>query len=162
MSIFMEHPEIKGEVADSQHRGWIDIDDVSFSTRRRITSDPATRNDRESANAEITDLMLSRRVDSATPYLFVASCCGNGQTVTIKLTKTGNGVGSDTYMTYTLKNALVSSYEVDAHAQANVRPTELLTLSFVEMELKYTPYDDDGNAKAPIAVAFNIATNERG
>lgn len=161
MSIFMHLPTAEGEVSDSQHRGWIDVDDISFGTKRRITAHTSTAKDRESSNAEITDLTLSRRVDRASPYLFMASCCGKGETIVIELTKTGAGSGSDTYMTYTLENALVSSYEVDADGQDNVRPTELLTLSFVDMEVKYTPYDEDGNAMAPIAVGFNTAFNEK-
>lgn len=36
-----------------------------------------------------------------------------------------------------------------------------MTISFLDAEVKYTPYDEDGNALAPIAVAFDTATNTK-
>jgi len=38
---------------------------------------------------------------------------------------------------------------------------EAISVSFVEMEVKYTPYDEDGNQIAAIAVGFDTATNTK-
>lgn len=102
-----------------------------------------------------------RNLDSATPKIFIESCCGTGKDVTIHLTKTGKGSGADVYMEYKLKNALISYYQVEAEAQDVERPIEKLRVSFVDVEVKYTPYDEGGNAEAPISVGFNTATNTR-
>lgn len=161
MSIFMNYDGVKGESSDKNHKDWMDIDHISWGTHRNITSHTSTRNDRESANAEITDLQVSRRMDSATPQLFIESCCGKGKDVKIHLTKTGTGSGSDVFMEYTLKNALISNYQVSATGQDEKRPTETLTISFVDVEVKYTPYDEDGNADASIAVGYDTATNTK-
>lgn len=161
MSIFMNFDGIKGESADSNHQGWMDVDNIQWGVSRRITAAASTQNDRESANAEISDLTVTRRMDSATPSLFMEACCGTGKDVVIHLTKTGTGTGSDVYMEYTLKNALISNYQVTAHSQDSSRPTEMLTISFVDLEVKYTPYDADGKAQASIAVGFDTATNTK-
>lgn len=161
MSIFMNYEGIKGESTDKNHQDWIDVDDISWGVRRNITSNTATSKDRESANAEITDLQLTRRMDKATPDLFIESCCGKGKEVVIHLCKTGTGSGTDTYMEYTLKNALISNYTVEAETQGDDRPTEQITISFQKVELKYTPYDDNGQAEASIAVGFDTTTNEK-
>jgi len=162
MSIFMYYEGVPGgQTADKNHHAHIDVDDLAWNVGRRITSQSGTRHDRESANVIIGDLTLTRRMDSASPYLFIRSCCGRGADVVITLTETGTGSGSNVYMTYTLKNALLSSYEVDAGGHRNARPTELLTLSFVDIEMKYTPYDDAGNALAPVAVGFDASNNEK-
>lgn len=161
MSIFMNYEGIEGESADQNHKGWMDVESVQWGVTRRITSATSTQNDRESSNAEISDLVVTRRMDSATPRLFTEACCGNGKDVIIHLTKTGAGTGADVYMEYTLKNALLSNYQVNAAAQDEVRPTEVLTLSFGDVEVKYTPYDQDGRAEAAIAVGFDTATNTK-
>ncbi|MEX0731283.1 MAG: type VI secretion system tube protein Hcp [Aquisalimonadaceae bacterium] len=161
MSIFMNYDGIKGESSDSNHKDWMDIQDISWGVSRNITSASSTQNDRESSNAAITDLQVTRAMDSATPALFIESCCGKGKDVVIHLTKTGAGSGADVYMEYTLKNALVSRYAVTANAQDTSRPLENLTISFVDVEVKYTPYDEDGNATAAIAVGFDTATNTK-
>ncbi|MEX0873007.1 MAG: type VI secretion system tube protein Hcp, partial [Aquisalimonadaceae bacterium] len=91
MSIFMNYDGIKGESSDSNHKDWMDIQDISWGVSRNITSASSTQNDRESSNAAITDLQVTRAMDSATPALFIESCCGKGKDVVIHLTKTGAG-----------------------------------------------------------------------
>ena len=98
-------------------------------------------------------------MDKATPKLFIESCCGTGKTIKVAFTKTGTGSGTLPYMEYTLHNALISHYEVTALSQSDARPREELTISFVDIDVKYTPYDEDGNPEAPIALGFNSATN---
>lgn len=161
MSIFLKWPGIEGEATDASHRGWLDIDNLSWGVQRAITSSPSTSKDRESANAEITDLTITRRMDKASPSLFMAACCGKGQELTLHLTKTGSGRGSEVFMAYTLRNALVSDYRMKARRQPRTRPREQLVISFQAIEAKYTPYDDDGTAEAPIAVGFDTTTNEK-
>lgn len=161
MSIFMNYEGIKGESSDKGHKQWMDIDNLHWGVTRCITSNTSTQNDRESANAEISSLTLTRHMDSATPSLFIESCCGTGKQVVIHLSKTGTGSGTDVYMEYTLKNALIADYQVTADAQGTARPTEALTLSFIDLEVKYTPYDENGNALAAIAVGFDTATNTK-
>ncbi|MEX0730254.1 MAG: type VI secretion system tube protein Hcp [Aquisalimonadaceae bacterium] len=157
----MNYEGIKGESSDKGHVGWMDIYNIKWGVKRRITSNTSTQSDRESSNAEITDLTLARHMDSATPGLFIESCCGKGKDVIIHLTKTGTGNGADIFVEYTLKNALISDYKVVASSQTNFRPMEAITISFVDVEIRYTSYDEDGNAMAPVAVSFNTASNEK-
>lgn len=159
--MFMSYEGIKGEAADAGHAEWLDIHSLSWGSRRRVTAASSTKRDRESANATISDLNITRRMDSASPALFIESVCGKGKTVVIRMTRTGSGGGADVYMEYTLRNALVTQYEVDAEAEEEERPEEALTISFTAIETKYTPYDDDGNPMSPIAVGFDAATNTR-
>ncbi|MEJ2670375.1 MAG: type VI secretion system tube protein Hcp [Gammaproteobacteria bacterium] len=159
MSIFLQYEGIKGESSDSGHQGWMDVESVTWGIGRSINSSTSTQGDRESSNAVISDLHITRYMDKATPKLFIESCCGTGKEVKINLTKTGKGGGADVFMEYTLKNALISNYSVSASSQDTNRPSETLTISFVDVEVKYTPYDEDGNAEAAIAVGFDTASN---
>lgn len=161
MSVFLNYEGIKGESSDSGHKDWIDIDAWQWGVERKITSNTSTQGDRESSNAVIHDLKIHKRMDSASNRLFIESCCGTGKTVKLHLTKTGTGSGADVYMEYTLKNALISNYHVSGTADDIDRPSEILTISFVEMEAKYIPYDEDGNATSPDAVGFDTASNTK-
>jgi type VI secretion system secreted protein Hcp len=161
MSVFVKYEGIVGESSDSGHDGWMDVESISWGVGRQINSNSSTQGDRESSNAVISDLQITRNMDSATPKLFLESCCGTGKEVKIHLTKTGQGSGSDVFMEYTLKNALISNYTISAHSQENSRPYETLTISFVDIEVKYTPYDENGDPQAAIAVGFDTATNTK-
>jgi len=161
MSIFVNYEGIKGESSDPNHKGWMDIKSIGFGVDRKITSSTSTSGDRESSNANITDLVIMRHMDKATPKIFIESCCGSGKDVVIHLTKTGAGSGTDVYMEYVLKNALISHYQVESEAQDSERPVEKIVISFVDIESKYIPYDENGDAEAAVAVGFNTATNTR-
>ena len=161
MSIFLDYEGIKGESSDSGHKDWVDVDAWSWGVSRKITSSTSTRGDRESSNAVVSDLKLTKKMDSSSNKFFIESCCGTGKTVKLHLTKTGQGSGTDTYMEYILRNALISDYKVGGISDDVNRPTESITISFVEMEAKYIPYDEDGNASAPDAVGFDTATNTK-
>ncbi len=161
MSIFVNFDGIKGECSDPAHKEWMDVLSCSYDITRAITSATSTLGDRESSNAQIQDLVLTKLTDSATPKTFLESCCGTGKDVTIHFTKTGTGGGADVFLELKLKNALISGYFFAAKSQSVNRPHEEITLSFVEMEVKYTPYDEDGNATAPITVGFDTATNTK-
>ncbi len=76
MSIFMHVEGIQGETSDLNHKGWIDIENLEWGSKRQITSNTSTQGDRESSNATITDLTLIKLMDKTTPYLFIETCCG--------------------------------------------------------------------------------------
>jgi len=159
MSIFMKIDGITGETADSGHVGWMDVVSIGWSVNRQITAASSTKGDRESNNAVISDLKVSRLMDSATPDLFSAACCGKGTTVIIHLTKTGAGQGADKYMEYTLENALVSNYTVDANKADAERPAESITISFTAIKVAYTPYKDDGTPDGNKIGSYDTSTN---
>jgi len=161
MSIFLHYDGVKGEASDPDHKDWIDVISWHVGTERDITANTSTRGDRESSNARTTELFLSRHMDSATPKLFLESCCGTGKTVKLHLTKTGKGDGADGYMEFTLHNALISKLEISGHQDSSKRPLETISISFVKIEVRYIPYDSDGNAMAPIAIGFDTATNSK-
>ncbi len=161
MSIFMKFGDLQGECADAAHHGWMDVTSIHWAVERRITSATSTRGDRESANAEITDLEITRRMDSASPALFMEACCGRGRDVVIHMTKTGDGTSADVYNEYVLKNAVLGKYQVDAVAQDTRRPIETLRISFIDMEVRYVPYDDKGKAQAAIAVGYDTSSNTK-
>lgn len=161
MSVFLFIDGIKGESSDAGHRDWIDVLKWRWGVSRKITSNTSTQGDRESTNAVISDLTITKTMDKATPQLFIEACCGTDKTVKLTQTKTGQGNGADVFIEYTFKNALISDYMVHAITQSPGRPQESITISFVDLDVKYITYDEDGNIDKPIAVGFNTTTNTK-
>lgn len=160
MSIYLFYPGIFGNSTDASHRGWIPIESIKYKLGRRITSHSGTRFDRESSNMETRDLILGKHMDASSPALFLASCCGTGKTAKLRLGKTGAGNnGTEVFLEYTLHHALVSDYDVLASARSRQRPIERIVISFVNPEVRYTPYDEDGHPLPPISVGFSTEEN---
>lgn len=130
MSAFILMEGVKGEASDQGHKDWIDVESWRWGAGRKITSNTSTRGDRESSNATIFDLHITKFMDSATPKIFIDSCCGRGGEMKIHLTKTGSGSGADVFMEYTLKNAIISDYHVSGSKANTNRPLEHITISF--------------------------------
>ncbi|MBX2809852.1 MAG: type VI secretion system tube protein Hcp [Cellvibrionaceae bacterium] len=76
----------------------MDVLDVEFGVSRNITSSTSTQGDRESSNATISDLQITKWMDRSTPYIFILACCGTGKDVKIIMTKTGSGDGADVFL----------------------------------------------------------------
>lgn len=159
MSIHLHIPGLQGSSTDRSHSQWLDVHELKWAVQRRITSTTSTRKDRESANPEISRLNFVRYMDRATPDLFILSCCGRGQTITVRQTGTGEGSGSAPFVEYIFDNAVISNYQVMAVRQAKRRPMERICISATSAQLRYTPYDDDGRALAPISVGFDFSQN---
>ncbi len=159
MSIFMFREGIKGESSDKFHKDWMDIESIEWRIGRKITSQTSTRGDRESSNPEYSELLLFKRMDSATPKIFIESCYGGGKTVIIECTKTGSGNGGDVYMQYRLENALISHYAIHVKSKRGKRPLEAIKVSFKRLDQRYITYDENNVAQAPIAVGYDTARN---
>jgi len=158
-NIFMFREGVKGESSDKFHKDWMDIESIEWRIRRKITSRTSTRGDRESSNPEYSELLLFKRMDIATPKIFIESCYGGGKTVIIECTKTGSGNGGDVYLQYRLENAVISHYNVSVKAKRGKRPLEAIKISFKRLEQRYIPYGEDNIAKSPIAVGYDAACN---
>lgn len=161
MSIFLDYEGVKGECSDPNHKEYQDVDSISWGVNRKITSNTGTKGDRESANATISNVFIKKYMDKATPKNFIEACCGRGKKARIVLTKTGTGGGADVFMEYILSNALMTYYQIEAASQDNERPVEKIEISFTDLEVKYTPYDEDGYQMPQHVVAFDTATNTK-
>jgi hypothetical protein len=78
----------------------------------------------------VHDISITKQVDKASPKL--AQFCANGKhipNVKIEMRKAGK-----TYLTYTLTNVVISSYQTGGHAD---QPSESLSLNFTKIEIKY-------------------------
>lgn len=65
MAILLNYEGIKGETSDKNHKDWIDVSSWTWGTKRAITSNTSTRGDRESSNAVISDLQITKYMDSS-------------------------------------------------------------------------------------------------
>lgn len=157
MGIYMDFDGIKGEATQQDHKKWIDVLSLSWGTGRGISTVEGSESDREASAPSISDVTIVKQFDEASPKLFTEAVAGNqGKTVKIDLTTTG--APAITFCTYTLSNALISSYSVSTSGD---RPIESVDISYTKMEFKFTPYDDKNKAGAPTTVSYDLATSKR-
>ncbi|MDE1566879.1 Hcp family type VI secretion system effector [Aquabacter sp. P-9] len=156
MAIYLNYDGIQGEATHQDHQKWIDVLSLSWGVGRAIATPSGSTNNREASEPSVSEVSIVKMFDASSPKLFTEACTGNaGKVVKIDLVSTGSpGV---TYVTYTLTNALISSYSVSTSGD---RPTESVSISFTKLEFKFTPYGDDNKAGTPVTVSYDLATTK--
>jgi type VI secretion system secreted protein Hcp len=158
MAIYLKYDGIDGEATHDSHKKWIDVHSLSFGIGRAISTPSGSAANREASEPSVSEVVITKLMDSASPKLMVESATGAaGKTVKIDLVSTGSP--GNTYVTYTLTNALISSYSVSSGGD---RPSESLSISFTKIEYKFTPYDDKNKAGTPVTVSYDLATTKSG
>lgn len=154
MAIYVQIDGITGNVTESGHKNWIEVDSFSFGCGRGVISrTPGHTENREATTVSISEISVSKEMDETSPKLFTLACVGTGKTVKIEFCRTG--ATPVVFASYELSNVLVSSYSVSGDGSGQ-SPRESLSLNFDKIVYKYTPYKDDGTAGTPINVTYDL------
>jgi len=108
-------PVMTGDVTAKGHEKWIELSSVQMGLSRSIAPKPD-----EKASSSASEIVVTKPRDSASMALWKQSLYGEGLTIQIDFVKSG-----EAYLTYTLQNALISSYQPGV--------TESLSLNFTKI-----------------------------
>ncbi len=152
---FLKVGGIQGESLDKAHVGEIDV--MSFSWGASQTGSSVTGGGAGAGKVSMQDFHFTMPTSSASPALLLAVATGKHFPEAV-LTVRKAGKDSQDYLIYTLKDVLVSSYQVSGSTE-DVRPAESLTLNFAKIEIEYRPIDADGRLGTPVKACFDLAEN---
>ena len=102
-------PIITGDATAKGHEKWIELSSVQMGQSR------------STASAAVTEITITKSMDSASMALWKQSLYGEGLTIQIDFVKS-----DAVYLTYTLQNAVISGYQPGPAAES-------LTLNFTKM-----------------------------
>lgn len=148
----------KGESKAEGHKGdagWIELGSYQFGAGRSISSPTGASSKREASAPTLSEVVCTKLLDSVSPLLFQALVKGLNGKATIESTET-HEQKLETYLTWTMENAMVSSYSVSSGGD---RPSESFALNFTKLEFKYQGYGDDHkpDSSKKAAVTFDTA-----
>ena len=155
MPAFMKLGDIKGEATDSEHSDWIIIESMSSPIYRSI---PEGAKDQQRTKGETTlgDIVVMRELDKSSTKLQEA--CANGSffpEVEIHFCSTVKNK-QEPYLTYLLKDVIVSSYSFQGMASGDPLPSESITLGYTEVEWTYITLDPKtGDKKGNVPGKYN-------
>ena len=145
---FLKVDGIKGESTDDKHKEEIDIESWSVGGKVDLGSNAGGA---RAGKPCVSDLLLVKQVDKASPLLFQALVVGNHiANATLAVRKAGEK--PQDYLVLTLKEVQVSSVQ---HSSGGDLPMESVALNFASMEMTYKPIGRDGTAGAPVKATVN-------
>jgi type VI secretion system secreted protein Hcp len=132
---------IKGESLAEGHKGtdgWFEIKSVQWGCGRGISSPVGASSKREASAPSISEITITKPMDSVSCKLIIEALSGGGEDCTIELVETA-GKTLLTYLKITLTNTMVSGYSMSSGGD---RPSESYTFNFTKILIEYTGYDD--------------------
>ena len=160
MPAFLKLGDIKGEATDDGHKEWILIESMSAPITRSI---PAGAKDQQRTKGDTTlgDVVVVRQLDKSSTKLSEAAANGTFfKEVEIHLTTTVKKK-QEPYLTYKLKNVIITGYSFHGVQSGDPLPTEQVTLGLTEAEWTYIVIDPEtGDKKGSIPGKYSPGTGK--
>lgn len=133
---------VKGEAQDRDHKDEIDVIGWSWGLSAATSTTGLT-----TGRAAVHQLVVRKRTDSASTAL-MGALASNAKLKTAVLTARRAGKGQQTYLKITLRNAYVTSFEIQADGSDEGAGTvEQLKIAFERISVDYTPQGPDGQPR---------------
>lgn len=158
VDMFIKIGDVKGESADSKHKGEIDV--LSWSWGMTQSGNAHVGGGAGAGKVNVQDFTFTKYVDSSSP-LMMLKCCNGKHYPEALFTIRKAGENPVEYLKIKFTEVLVSSVTTGGHGGED-RLTENVTLNFAKVDVKYTPQKADGSPDSPIPMAWDIAANTKG
>ncbi len=121
----------------------------------------ATGQSRRRGDVIVDDIQLTMEFEKSTPKLLEKLNRGEViPKVEIEQT-TSHGGTRATYLKYTLRNVMITAFDVNALGDDESPPTVTIANSFEEYKLTYTEYDNKGKKKGNIETKWNVKKGKK-
>ena len=151
---FLKLDDVKGESADSKHKGEIDI--TSFSWGETQSGSPLGGG-HGTAKVTVQDLHFTHYIDKASPDLF--KICATGKHIpngVVTVRKAGDTPLE--YLVITLNDILVSSMQTSG-ATSGDEVMETVSLNFSKFKVEYKEQQADGSGGPAVTYGWDVKQN---
>jgi len=153
--MYMKLGSAKGDVTESGHVGQVELLDLRWSMSRTIRSAVGVGKNRESTSAYVTELTVSKYIDSASSDIAQNAFVGEAQECTIDFTRVDKGQEA-VFRTIKLKDTIISG--LVNQGTGSERPTEVMTLNFTEIAITDKTESSTGTSAGQSVVTYDLTT----
>ena len=150
---------IDGDSTDTAHEKWIEIDGFSHELTQATGGRGSAQGSHAGGRADHGDFTIQKRLDSASPALFLHCCKGQSiPEVVVELCRaSGDKV---TFMKYTFTDVIVAGVKPKGEAKdEDMIPGEEINFRYSTVMLEYTPTTTDGGTGAGIQAGWSTSAN---
>ena len=155
MAIYMQVEGVKGDVEEAGHKDWIECNSFQWGVGRGIGSPKSSASDRESSEASVSEITVSKSNDESSTELLRQALWGKGKKVEVHFTRTGDNKEQIPYLKYELENVLFSGLSLSSGGD---RPTESLSLNFTKFTFHNLDSKNTNEDGSPDRVNYDLAT----
>ncbi|MBN9563728.1 MAG: type VI secretion system tube protein Hcp [Alphaproteobacteria bacterium] len=155
MSIYMQYGDVRGDVTESTHTNWIELNSVNWGINRPVSNPAGSATARVIAAPRFSELVVAKDEDIATIPLIQESLAGEPKLVKIDFVRTDQE-RVEVYYSIELTDAVITGL---SQGSGGDRPTESLTLNFTKISFHGTQMDADGSSTSPATYGWNVSNN---
>lgn len=156
VDMFLKIEGVDGESADSKHKDEIDV--LSFSWGMSQTGSMHVAGGGGTGKVAVQDMSITKNLDKASTVL-MQKCATGKHFPKATLTCRKAGDTPIEYFVVTMEEVLVTSVSEGGSKHEEDRQTEMISLNFAKVKVKYTPQKGDGSAGAESELGFDIRAN---
>jgi type VI secretion system secreted protein Hcp len=152
MAMYLKYRDLEGSATEQGHNKWIELDSFHWGVGRSIGTAARGSTSREHSEPSISEITVTKRMDKASPKLFLDAVAGKlDSKVQIHFTTTNKGK-VETFLKFELENTGISGYSVSSGGDM---PVESLSLNFTKISKSFTGFDP-GIGGSPETVGFDL------
>jgi type VI secretion system secreted protein Hcp len=160
---------INGESRDKDNLKWVEVSSYNHIVRQPKSATSSSAGGHTAERVEFGDLIFTKDIDSATPFLMHAACIGTLiSEIEVRFYRAYGGLSVGTSNTTTpntrvlyyklkLKNSIISSVTTSIGAEG--LPVETFTIKPAVMQWAYTPHKIDGSSDGVLTKQWSLITN---
>jgi type VI secretion system secreted protein Hcp len=153
---FLRIDGIEGESTDSKHKGEIDVQSWSWG---ESSSASAGGGGGGAGKVQMQDFAFTARLSKASPALLLA-CASGKHLKSAVLTGRKAGKGQQEFLTFSLSDLLVSSYQTGGSEGDEVGPMDAVSLNFSKIEVEYKLQAAGGKLGDPVRAGWDVKQNK--
>ena len=147
---------VAGDVTTKGFETWTELQSFQWGVGRGVGSAMSGAMSREASVPSISEIVVSKRMDAASPALWTDSVAGMFNTaVTITFTTTSAGA-TEKFLSYQLTDCGLSGYSISSGGEM---PQESLSLNFAKISWTLTPVKADGSG-TPITQGYDLTQSK--
>lgn len=157
--VFLKLDGLTGDSTDSKHPNELEV--LSFSSGVSMAMGPRSfSGSATNERASLSDLSITKVVDSSSPFLFKAVCAGQSiAEATLSVNRADGKGGKIEYLKYTLNDVVISNYQASGSDGSGL-PVESFALNYAKIQISYTATDATGAAKGAKMAGWDVALNK--
>jgi len=155
---FLKIDGIPGESTDSKHKDEIDVEGWSWGEVNPV--EHVAGGGAGAGKVQMQDLNFTAPFSKASPNLFLA-CASGKHLKSAVLSARRAGKSQAEFLTFSLSDVLVSSYQTAGAEAGDVSPVDSVSLNFSKIQIEYKEQKADGSLGDSIKAGWDVKQNKQ-
>lgn len=155
---FLKFDKIDGESQDAKYKNAIQVESFSWGVSQAGSFDSGGGGG--AGRAAFQDFHFVMKVNKSSPTLMLACATGQHMAEAKLICRKAGGEQSE-YLTITMKDVMVTSFQTGGSGGSDVIPMEQISLGYSKVEFEYKEQAAAGTTTSPIKTGYDLKANKK-